>query len=425
MTLECDRSGQECNVNPDEGSGERSAPRGRFVIPPIATFMVASVAMILVFASSGTPVPLYNLYRTGDGIADADLAITTVVYLVVTATTLLILGRLSDYVGRKPVAIFALLSSAIGCVLLSQVHGLPLLLAGRACQGLACGLAASSLGSYIVDTAPRSPRWLGPLVTGSAPTLGIPLGALVSGVLVETAPAPRVLGYDVVVVLLVVVAGILLLGPETMPRSPGAWSALRPRVELPGGPQRASLIAAIAAAFVATWSFSGFYQAFAPALTADHLGTSNSVAIAAVFASIVVLSPVGGSLTGRLGAHTALRVGSGVFTVAVLAAVLALHAGSFAFFLGSSLSAGLAMGAATTGAMRALLADATPVQRAGLLSSAYLISYVGAAVPGLIASTVASSVELTTIAGGYAGLVVVAAVIAVATSTWHTRSAAG
>jgi len=386
-------------------------------------FVLSSIALVLVFASSGIPVPLYNLYRSADGVTDSALALTTVVYLAVTATTLLVFGRLSDAVGRRPMMLVALLSSAAGCLLLTQVHGVAVLIAGRALQGIACGLAASSLGSYIIETAPRSPAWLAPLVTGSAPTFGIPIGAVVSGVLVETAPAPRFLGFDTVAILLLVTAVALSRGPETMTVRGGVRAALRPRIELPAGARRAPLIVAVTAVFVATWSYSGFYQAFAPALTADYLGTSSSVAVALVFASIVILSPVGGSVSGRMRPQLAVRVGLVTFLVAVVGAVIALSAGSIFVFLGASLVVSLAMGATTTGMMRALLNDAPAGRRAGLLATVYLISYTGAAVPGLVASAFAARVDLVSIAFGYGVLVAVAVGTGIVASLLVTRRA--
>ncbi|WP_066905753.1 MFS transporter [Millisia brevis] len=400
-----------CPENPDTRQAEPTPTRGR-----AATFAVVSAALVLVFVSSGTPIPLYNIYRTEDGIDSAALAITTVTYLSVTALSLLLLGRLSNHLGRKPVAIGALLASAAGCLLLTQVDSLPVLLSGRALQGIACGIAASSIGSYVVDVAPRRPAWLGPLVVTAAPTFGIPLGALVSGILIVHAPAPRTFGYVLIAGILVVVAILLLFAPETVTRTPGALRALRPRVQLPTGTDRLAVIAVVVAVFLATWSYSGMYQAFAPSLTADHLGTSSPIVIALVFSSIVILSPVGGSISGRLTPKAAIRAGLLPFLVAVIVAVAALYAGSIVAFLGASLAASLALGAATTGAMRLLLTGAAPKMRAGLLSSVYLVSYAGAALPGLVAGAFATSVDLTDIAAGYAVLVLVATAIAIIAS---------
>ena len=38
------------------------------------TFVAATASLVLVFAGSGTPIPLFNTYRTEDGITNADLA---------------------------------------------------------------------------------------------------------------------------------------------------------------------------------------------------------------------------------------------------------------------------------------------------------------------------------------------------------------
>ncbi len=66
-------------------------------------FTLATIALGAVFASAGAPVPLYQLLRTEDRIANADLAAATVIYLAVTALTLLTLGRLSDHLARTNV----------------------------------------------------------------------------------------------------------------------------------------------------------------------------------------------------------------------------------------------------------------------------------------------------------------------------------
>jgi hypothetical protein len=73
--------------------------------------------------------------------------------------------------------------------------------------------------------------------------------------------------------------------------------------------------------------------------------------------------------------------------------------------------AGLAQGATMTGSMRALLAHAGPADRAGLLAAVYLISYSGAAVPGLIAGQLSHTLSLFTIAIGYGVLAALACAI--------------
>lgn len=75
----------------------------------LVAFGVVTAAFVAVFLASGTPVPLYNTYRSQDGVTSSGLALTTVVYLAATAITLLTTGRLSNHLGRRPVAIGATL----------------------------------------------------------------------------------------------------------------------------------------------------------------------------------------------------------------------------------------------------------------------------------------------------------------------------
>jgi MFS family permease len=374
-----------------------------------AAFVTTSCALLLVFVSSGMPIPLYGLYRSENGVADDQLAIATVAYLIATACSLLLLGRLSDHVGRRPVAVGAVLTSLAGAAVLLGVDGLPHLLAGRVLQGVACGLASSTIGSYVVDTAPDHPRWLPAVVTGTLPPFAVPLGALSSGLLADRAPAPRTLGLTLVCVALAVVAVALVACPETRTREPGALRSLRPRVLVPAGARR--VVLTVAAVMLATWSVGGFYQAFGPAMATDRLGASDSLTIALVFASLVLLSPVGGPLAGRLSATAALRAGLVLFVGGYAGALLALAAADLRAFVALSLVAGIGNGAAASGAMRLLLGAAHPQQRAGTLATSYLISYTCAAVPGLAAGRLSAVMDVQGLATAYGVLAAVATVI--------------
>lgn len=389
------------------GAHAGRAPR----IPLHVAFVAAACSLVFVFAAAGTPIPLYNTYRADDGITNADLGIVSVGYFVAAATSLLVFGRLSNHLGRRPVALAALASAAVACLFLIGMHGVLPLFIARVLQGLACGLASSGLGSYVIDSAPNRPRWLPAAITGSAPMLGIPIGALACGALVRYGPAPRVLIYAIMTAVLGVCAALMAMSPETMPRRRGAMASLRPRLQVPAGSGR--LLLAAGAAFVATWSLGGFYQAFGPSLAAEHLGTANPLVAAAVFSSVMVLNPVGAPLSGRLPPATALRAGMTLFVLALVGIVASLQAGAIVPFIAASLVVGVAQGAASTGGIRALLADVRPGERAGLLSTIYLVSYSGAAIPGMVAGELTTTFDLYRIAVGYAALGIAASIVAV------------
>lgn len=245
--------------------------------------------------------------------------------------------------------------------------------------------------------------------------IGIPVGALASGWLVEYGPAPRTLIYVITGTLLAVCAALLALSPETtmQPRR-AALASLLPRLQAPAGSRQ--MLLAAGAAFLATWCLGGLYQAFGPSAAAEHLGTKSPRIAATMFSSVMILNPLGGPISSRLSPKSALQLGMTLFVIALAGILIALRAGAFVPLVLASLVVGLAQGAAATAGLRSLLTGASAEERAGLLATIYLIGYSGAAIPGIVAGKLAGSVNLFSIAAGYAVLATIAAVIAAVTA---------
>ena len=80
-------------------------------------------------------------------------------FFVAAAPALVVPGRLSNCLGRRrPVALAAIGSAALSCVVLMGSHGALGLSIGRLLQGLACDLTPSALGSYVIDSASPASR---------------------------------------------------------------------------------------------------------------------------------------------------------------------------------------------------------------------------------------------------------------------------
>ena len=78
--------------------------------------------------------------------------------------------------------------------------------------------------------------------------------------------------------------------------------------------------------------------------------------------------------------------------------------------------AGIAQGAANSGGMRGVFAHVTPDGRADTLATLYLISYGGAALPGLAAGQLSRSLALPDVGTCYVVLVIAAAIVALLAS---------
>lgn len=355
-------------------------------------FVAATVSFLMVFAASATPIPLYDIYHQSEGLTYNDLALTAVVYFIGAITALLIFGRISNHLGRKPVAYLIFFLTAVATIILLDVNSAATVIIGRLLLGLACGLASSALTAFIADNGAQLPHWLPSAVISNSPMVGLTIGALLSGSLVELAPFPRTLCYLVILVILALCTVLIALSQETIGKNPGIIASLKPKLLLPQADKRLFPIAAIT--FVSTWAMGAFYQAFGPSIAADWLNTHNTVMIALLFASYLLPSALGGPFTAKFTPADVQRVGMGIFTFAVLGIIFSLKYSNITAFLLSSALAGTAQGAVLTGSIRSLLADITLEQRAGVLSLIYATSYSGAVLTSFIAGQLSHHMDL-------------------------------
>src|SRR5918998_1214740 len=176
----------------------------RTLTPRLAYAHVAAVIGLALFAS-GTPSPLYGTYRELWGFSPVVLTLVYATYAFGVLAALLLAGRLSDEIGRRPVLLAALGTLMATTVLFMFADSTLWLFLARGIQGVATGLALGAASAALLDLHPkRNPAQVG-LTNGVVSAGGMGLGVLLSATLVELAPAPRVLPY---VVLLVLFAGL-------------------------------------------------------------------------------------------------------------------------------------------------------------------------------------------------------------------------
>ena len=393
----CDRSGRLMRV-------------GRRGTLPLA-FASAVISLVAVFAAAGSTIPLFNVYRAEEGFTNAGISMTVVAYSIGTIGTLLVLGRLSNHVGRRPAALVSLTLLVLGCVVLLNVHSIGVLITGRLLMGLGAGIASSSLAAYIVDTAPRRPAWLASVASSQTVMLGLAMGAVASGALVQFGPWPRQLIFLVAIALLVVSAVLIILSPETVTPTPFAWRSLRPSVRVPARVRR--LLPVAAAVILPTWATGAFYQAFVPALVEDQLHTTSPLLVGLVFASYMAPSAVGAPLGHRFKPATAQRIGMTGFFIGWVGIIAANATGTLPVFFAATVVAGVSQGIAISSVARGLLYGSSIADRAPIFAVVYLLSYSGATVPSLIAGQLSTVFAVSQIAIGYAVLALIGTVFTV------------
>jgi len=90
--------------------------------------------LVLFLAASAAPTPLYRVYQARWGFSATTLTAVFAVYVVFLLITVLILGSLSDHVGRRPVIITALAADTAACILFLLAHGAGALLPDGRCR---------------------------------------------------------------------------------------------------------------------------------------------------------------------------------------------------------------------------------------------------------------------------------------------------
>src|ERR671932_1135066 len=208
-----------------------AAPSRRTLSPRIAFALVAAIIGLALFAS-GTPSPLYGTYRELWGFSPVVLTLVYATYAFGVLTALILAGRISDEVGRRPVLLVALATLMAATVVFMVADSVVWLFVARGVQGLATGLALGAASAALLDLHPtRDPVGVG-LTNGVASAAGIGLGVLVSALLVELLPAPRVLPY----IALLVLFAVALAGVARMPEPVADRSRPRLTPQRPGWP---------------------------------------------------------------------------------------------------------------------------------------------------------------------------------------------
>jgi MFS family permease len=385
-------------------AGAHAAPHRRRLPGTVAFFLLASI-IIGFLAGSSAPTPLYAVYAARWGFSPIAITVVFGVYALAVLTALLVVGRLSDHVGRRPVLLAALAVQVVTMVVFVTAHGVPQLLVARIIQGLSTGAAAGAIGAGMLDLN----KVRGTIANAVAPITGTAAGALGSGLLVQYLPQPTHLVYLVLLGVFVLQAIGVLLMPETSSPTPGALASLRPQFAVPAAVRRPVMFAV--PALVAVWAMAGLYGALGPSLVKLVSG-SGSIVLGGLSLFVLAGSGVVAVLVfQRQSARQLTLIGGVALLAGVALTLLAVDTRSTAgFFVGTAI-AGIGFGGGFQGAIRSVVPLVAPHQRAGVLSVVYVVSYLAMGLPAVIAGVLLvheGNLVSTTIQYGVAVMVLAA-----------------
>lgn len=376
---------------------------------PRRGFWIVAVTFGLFLAAASAPSPLYAIYAQRWSFSAGVLTAIFAVYSVALLATLLTAGSLSDAIGRRPVILAAIGVQGLAMLAFIAADGVGWLVVARVLQGLATGLVTAAVAAALIDLQPVSPPGFGALVNSVTPTVGLAVGALVAGALVQFGPEP----LRAIYVLLL--GGFLLcsLGLARVPETVVTRTRprFRPRVAVPRS-VRPAFIAGLPA-LVAPWALGGLWLSLGPSLLLGMVGTSDRFIGGLVIFVLCFCGAVASIVARSLRPQGAMVVGCSLLVVGVAMTGVAIAVSSPWIFVVGTATAGAGFGVAFLGAFKTLVSLADPGSRGALISAIYAVAYLAFSIPAVIAGIAASYVGLRATALMYVGCVTVFAAVAI------------
>ncbi|MCH5641654.1 MFS transporter [Gordonia sp. ABSL49_1] len=370
--------------------------------------------------------PLLVMYRQSGDMSAVTVDALLFAYVLGIVPALLIGGPLSDRLGRRPLMLPAPVFAALGSAILAAGAGSATMLAsGRVLSGVALGLSMAVGGSWIkeLSDADGAPAGTGAKRAAMSLTAGFGIGAGVAAALAQWGPWPHVLPYLVNISIAALAAVLLVASPETRARQirPGR---LLDDLKIPAAGHRRFLLVVLP---VAPWVFGAAASAYAviPALMSTR-SSGMPIAFAGLccvlgLAAGFLLQSVGRRID-RPGSVRGVVVALVIVAVGMALAALAAHLLTVWAALLAATVLGCGYGMAMIAGLLEVGRIAGPDDLAGLTAVFYGVTYLGFAVPAILAW-----ISETWVSIGYPtmfGFGVVAAVICLAVTLIGHRTGA-
>lgn len=386
------------------------APRWDASVRTRLGLTVVVLATLLVGANLATP--LYPLIRASLGLSAFDTTVAFAAYVLTLVAGLLLVGHWSDHIGRRAALVLAVLTGVLGAVVFGAATSLPLLVLGRCLQGAAVACATGAGSAALRDLLPHRPEWASRF-TLVASAGGVAAGPMIGGLL-SLLPDPTRLPfglYAVVLALLLIPLVLLDARPAIKQAQPvRPLSALKPRRPAVSRTARRAFWSASAVGFL-SFAVFGFSLSLAPTYVTAMAGEVGRPVVGLLAGLVLAVSaasqlfPQGAAKPAQSGVLGLLVMAIGVALIPVAGAV-----GNVPLLIAALVLAGAGQGVAFRTVFNAVAQQVEGSQHAQIISTVYVITYLGSAVPVLGLGLAADAVGLTTAVGVFAAIVAAACV---------------
>ncbi|MEV4758696.1 MFS transporter [Micromonospora sp. NPDC049559] len=358
-------------------------------------------ALLVLLTGTNLPTPLYRGYEERFGFSPLVVTLIFAAYVAALIPTLLLAGPLSDAIGRRGVLLPAVAAAVLGSLVFALAANTVWLFVARILQGLALGAASGPLTAALTELEPTGNRRRAALVSTVTSVGGLGLGPVLGGLLAQYGPAPHVLPFVVEIVLLVPAAAAVLALPAARARA--RWRPRRPTIP---GDLRAVFATSGAASFLA-FAVIGVFLTLVPAYVATLSGSGNLLLGGAAVALMLTCSALAQLVGYGRPARTLELLGLPLLAVGLVVLAVAGGRSSLPLLLVATAIAGVGQGLAFLGGLTAVNQATSADRRAEVLSSFYVVIYLGVGLPVIGVGLLATMAGLLDAVRCFAGVVAV------------------
>jgi len=392
----------------------RTAP-ARTASPWLAAWPVTAV-----FVLSNAPTPLYVVWQHRLSFSAGTLTVIFAAYIAGLLAALLVAGRASDRLGRKPVVLPGILLALLACALFATATSVLALAIARLLAGIAVGITVSAGMAAVVDIGKRERARTATLAASTAMVFGAGLGPLLAGALSETLPWPTVTIFVLTAVLLLSAAIVVVRLPLQRPpaRGTGGW------VRVPAVPRAQRMHVALGiAVFAPGITSTSFVLSLGPALLTDVLGAGNRMLVGATAFVMFGTATAVQFAARRLGVRAILLSGAAAALACMAALLVAVHARWVPAIVVMAVLAGTAQGLGQLGGLTMISTHVPDGRRAEANALLNFGGYIPAALLPVGTGYLSDALGLATGATVFA-VVLAAAALTASIFVWrHARGA--
>lgn len=373
-----------------------------------ARLVLSGVVIFVLLVGANLATPLYPSLQAELALGPFGTTVAFSSYVIALVATLVLAGHWSDHIGRRAALVVSVVVGLAGTAVFGLAQNLLMLCGGRVLQGVSIALATGASAAALRELLPTRPEWASRFTLLSS-SGGVAAGPAIGGLL-ALLPGGRTAPFIVqmvVLALLLVPLWLIKARPAIMRAEHGFdHRALAPRrLGVPAQARGAFWLAALVGFL--SFAIFGFQLSLAPGFFAQGMHLS-SLPLVGVLAGLSLGASALSQLTGFSGKAT-VPVGLAVLGLSMLLTAWASNTSALWLLVVASVAAGFGQGLSFRTVFNRAAMAVSPDQHAQMVSTVYVVTYLGSAVPVLGLGLAAAVWGMTTAVTAFAILAAVAA----------------